>query len=250
MDSIASKVAERFRKQAGSTEFSNYVPIPDPKRAYQKACDDAGYEKGHGYSGTIVESTGYSILTRTPMSLDAAYNYADKHEAEKWGPALAIPIGEAKKGTPKKVVVEVVADEEWDVRRLAEDKAREEASKLFPGKNVTVQVIKSERGRMLKPKTKKAPFDGAPQFWWARSKGQGNPNRTFKTRQDAIAFFKELGGEQFKDGEVWTLHEKSIVTAVAISGGASSNWKALVEITPQESVGEIKGWYFYGVASS
>lgn len=251
--SIAKRVAERFRKQAGGQDFSVFVRIPDVAKAFRKAVDDARHEHGHGgYTGTIAEKSDYVVRSRAPMSLEAARDFAEKDDRawdSKWGPAHAVPVGEAKKGRPKTITVDVEHDDQWGVPAKAEAAARLEAAKLFPGKTVTVKYIKSERGRALKPKPKKYPANFDEVYWWERSKGRPS-GKTYKTRKDAIDAFQAQVPEVFINGEIWTLHEKHVVASLQISGGLSSTWRATVEVTPEESVGDIQGWYFYGLASS
>jgi hypothetical protein len=253
MSAIASRVVDRFRKQAGASEFGVLVKIPDANKAFREAVDRARHEHGHGgYSGSIGEKSDFTIRTRTPMSLDAAHDYAEKDSRawdDKWGPAYAVPIGEVTKGKPKTITVDVEADDEWGARDKATAAAKLEAAKLFPGKGVTVKYLKADRGRALKPKTKKHPANFDEVYWWESTKTRSG-GKPYKSRKEAVEAFQAMPPELFRDGDVWTLHEKHVVVSLQVSGGLSSTWRATVEVTPEESAGQIIGWYFYGLASS
>jgi len=247
----ASKIIHRFHKQAGGVDFGVFIKIPDPAKAFSRAVEDARYEHGRGgYTGTIAEKHGYSIVTRTPMSMDAAYKFAGQHEDnDKWGPALAIPIGEAKQGKSKELKIDTEADSERD----AQTKAIEEAQKSYQGKTVKVKIIRTERFKKAKIKTRKAPFNRESYFWWSRGQQTSSGNK-HKTKQEAVAAFKAMvdgfsDNDQFKNGEIWTLHEHNSIAAIE-TFGKSSVWRIIVEVIPEESVGSVIGWYFYGVASS
>jgi len=250
----ASKILHRFHKRAGGSDFGVFIKIPDPAKAYSQAVDAARYEHGSGgYTGTIAEKRGYKIITRTPLSMDGAYVLADKNEDnDKWGPALAIPIGAEKQGKSKEIKINVDADSEQDAR----NKTSDEVSKLFPGKQIKIDYKKSEKLKGAKIKTRKAPFSRDSEFWWSRTgaiPGWTSGNK-YKTKQEAVAAFKAIvdrlsTNDGFKNGEIWTLHEHNNVVAIE-TFGKSSVWRVIVEVTPEESVGPIIGWYFYGVASS
>lgn len=79
----------------GCESFTNLVTGTDADTAFQSARDDALYEYGHGgYTGTIAEKGDFKVVTTTPMGENEASTYAEEHldDADKWGPALAIPV--------------------------------------------------------------------------------------------------------------------------------------------------------------
>jgi hypothetical protein len=62
--------------------------------AYQRARDQAGWESGHSYSGTIAESRGYIALPAQfrPEAEARAERALRDGTVEKWGPCAIIPI--------------------------------------------------------------------------------------------------------------------------------------------------------------
>lgn len=114
----AQRVATRYLTAGGNT-FSNYIAIPDADRAFRRAQEEAGYERGHGYSGTIVEKPGYTIRKRDPMTRSQAHEFVnqDLDNNEKWGPAFAVPISEEKVLKKDTVTVTVDARDEADAKK-------------------------------------------------------------------------------------------------------------------------------------
>lgn len=74
----------------------DYGEGTDLNEVYRAVADQAAYEHGHSYSGTIAESTGVVLFRREEMSREAAVELAWSEEAsevaQKWGPAQAIPV--------------------------------------------------------------------------------------------------------------------------------------------------------------
>jgi hypothetical protein len=67
----------------------------DVKEVYREVRDQAAWEYGHGgYTGTIAESTGVVMFHTAEMPREEAeaLAYESMDAAEKWGPALAIPV--------------------------------------------------------------------------------------------------------------------------------------------------------------
>jgi hypothetical protein len=258
MSAIVSRVVQRFRKQAGGSDFSVFVKGTDARRAFEEAVKEARYESGHGgYSGTIAEKSGYKIRKSTPMSMEVAGDFVDSdlEHNDKWGPAFAVPVCEAKKGKPEKVTVEVEADKEsryYDGSYAKNDaikKIKEDYRRTQPGKTFTFKGLDASQVQAGKAKLTKSPVNRESIFWWKRSKGRESGTE-YKSKQEAIERFKANDPRVFLDGEVWTLMEKSPVTSFTVAGGVSSKWSVTVEVTPEDTTGPIIGWYFYGIASS
>jgi hypothetical protein len=107
-------------RQAGASGFSNYVALKDPDRAFDTARESAGHDSGRGgYSGTIYEKHGYTIRSRTPMSMTEANAFArnDINNNDKWGDAFAIPVSEEKVLAKDTVTVTVEARDAEEARR-------------------------------------------------------------------------------------------------------------------------------------
>ena len=81
----------------GSDFYEQYVGTKSPAEAFKELVDDAIYEYGHGgYSGTIKEKDGYTVLN-VPSGADIQDFINDNLEAnDKWGPAFCVELkGEA-----------------------------------------------------------------------------------------------------------------------------------------------------------
>jgi hypothetical protein len=84
----------------GGATFFDYSNITDTRQAFQALADDARYEHGSGgYSGTIAEKPGFSIIAGEPMPRVEAEALAqqliddnDHRIADKWGVAGAIAV--------------------------------------------------------------------------------------------------------------------------------------------------------------
>ena len=81
----------------GSTTFIQSATGPTAAEAFRSAQEEAGYESGHGYSGTIVEKPGFVTASPEVLWDDQAVDLAwvlldadDPRFADKWGPAGAL----------------------------------------------------------------------------------------------------------------------------------------------------------------
>lgn len=86
--------------RAGGTDFYTYVPVPDAKRAFREAQEDARDESGSGgYTGTIAEKSEFKIKSLEKRTIKEAYAWAYDHvDQDKWGPAFAIPVSKTADG--------------------------------------------------------------------------------------------------------------------------------------------------------
>lgn len=83
----------------GGQTFMVYHEGADAREAFNAACEEALWERGHGgYTGTIGEKMEFGVL-RKPMPREAADAVAwkmieddDPAISDKWGPAGAIPV--------------------------------------------------------------------------------------------------------------------------------------------------------------
>lgn len=70
------------------------VDLPEDKLAewFGRIQDQAGYEHGHGYSGSFAECRGLEISAESFNHKEEASEYLQTH-AKKWGAALAVRVG-------------------------------------------------------------------------------------------------------------------------------------------------------------
>lgn len=84
----------------GSVDFETYATGKTPKEAFASAVEQALYEHGHeGYTGTIAEKNGFTIITPPNTWKGREMEYAqklleeeDSRISNKWGPAGCIHL--------------------------------------------------------------------------------------------------------------------------------------------------------------
>ncbi len=118
----AQKVARRWLN-AGASDFGVSIDIPDVRRAYEVAVKEALREHGErSYNGTISTTSGYRIRRNEPFTNKQDLNdfvNQDIDNAEKWGPAFAVPYTNTKKLKSEEVTVEVKARNDAEAIRKA-----------------------------------------------------------------------------------------------------------------------------------
>lgn len=143
----------------GSTTFEHYAAGVDPKDAFSRAREEAGYDSGHGgYSGTIVEKGDFTIITRTPLlDMEAAalarrlVNDGDPRINDKWGPAGAIPIikvpADAKATRIAPIAFDIPGGLDWGPKEKEVEKAVR-SMKLKAGEQIVDwRITKDTPGR-------------------------------------------------------------------------------------------------------
>jgi hypothetical protein len=185
------------------------------------------------------------------MSRPAAHAFIEKDidRNDKWGPAFAVPIGEAKEGKPRKIKLVVEAPNEWSVKQTA----IEEGLKKFQEIEKTHWNIKvmSAKEIPLKGKLRAVakPFNKDPGFTWIQENGRSS-GKVYKTKKEAVDAFKAMDPRIPKKGDIWTLIETRTAAALEITGAAVQTYEVILEGAPEASVGSIIGWIFYGITSS
>lgn len=93
----------------GAQHVVEKIKGPSLKEAFGMAQDQAAWESGSSYSGTISQATGCELHTTIPLLEWDAFQLAGTFDAEgwieKWGPARAVPIGVAKAGSERTVEI-------------------------------------------------------------------------------------------------------------------------------------------------
>jgi hypothetical protein len=254
---LAENVAARF-KRAGGDSFYNFIRNPEPRAAFREAVDNAQHESGHGgYSGTIAEKSDFEIRRREPMTREEAseFAYKDEENNDKWGPAFAIPVAEAAKGTDKKFRVKVPARDESAAREAANKIVQEkyvfgEGGKPAPGVSA---VVKSEKVTLLKEG--KLPelqvVKGGPEGF--KVIGPGTQGKPFPSRAEAVAAFKQhVLRYKPRPGDTYEIVKFKTTDTFTIGDVTKSLHLYEVEgtVATSRSTGKIIGWLFYGIASS
>lgn len=86
----------------GASTFFDEGKGATPQEAFQALVEEAQWESGHGgYTGTIAEKDGFTLILRTFETDTEAYAYAqhlidvdDERVDDKWGPAGALALPE------------------------------------------------------------------------------------------------------------------------------------------------------------
>jgi hypothetical protein len=86
----------------GGTTFSCTAQGGTVGEAFHNAVEQALYDYGHaGYTGTIAECEGYTVIQSLPLTMAEAVNLGNKliddddpRINDKWGPAGAIYVNE------------------------------------------------------------------------------------------------------------------------------------------------------------
>lgn len=85
----------------GATTFFTRAIGPTPREAFRAAVDNALYEHGRGYTGTIAEKDSF-VMIDVPEGADpvafaqALIDEGDERVDDKWGPAGCVMLAEGK----------------------------------------------------------------------------------------------------------------------------------------------------------
>jgi len=251
---LAQNVAARFQRQAGGADFEHFVQIPDLKRAFREAVEDARHESGHGgYSGTIAEKSDVVPRRREPMSRQEAHKFIqdDIEKNDKHGPAFAVPIGESKILGEKEVVLKVQARDE----RSAVEAIRKMAGET-PSKPGSTTIIKN-MGRPVQLKAGKLPelkVDKANdvRFVVNQEGVYRNPILTGASRADVVKSLKAyMIQNPPQAGTVFKVEQWKTLDLITIGvEKALPLWEAKVTLQFVQPGNTIIGWILYGIASS
>jgi hypothetical protein len=238
----------------GATDFTVVAAGADMTRAYEQAVRDAVDENGRdAYNGTISTTSGAYAATRVTMTEQGAAIYASAHvdDAEKWGPALAVPVAPVSGFTLTKHKFSVAlddGDEGWSPEYALLEKARRQALAAHGTKVHTVEVKHKVRTKVVT-----TPAAGKPVLKW-----QAGSWNTFDTKAQAVAYAKQSlknrsGGEAMavKQVRVWpdsTFGDKTAAVRVSVE-----TVQAVAEVTvtvaePKAGL-TVKGWLFFGLAA-
>lgn len=254
------QVLKRF-KVAGGTDFSVTVMRADPASAFNEAVSNARYESGHGgYTGTIAEKSGYTIRSRTPMSVSEARAFVNKDldNNDKWGPAFAVPITRSTKsdGKTKEVVFKVECRTEFEVESLASKLIAEKFG--GPGLSVESEIKKVTHLKAGKVPKMDVEMVGATYFAldsFASILNSLPSHNRYKTRSEAVEALKILGmrGKLTKGDSVTIKQVKELARYTVTDATKSLNTyevRAVITVSKVTQSTKIDGWIFYGIASS
>jgi len=252
--SVTIKVSS-IAKQAGGSDFEVYIPIPDVSKAFNTAVADAKYEHGHGgYTGSIAEKSGYGykVITNTPISLSETNSivrqYIDKND--KWGPAFAFPIADEK--------IKGVKDYTLTVRARNQMEAQKEATKLLSeklkGKTFRISLGKVTQSKEGTPiKLKKIPAKGSSLFSVTGMESfvtATNDLKSLYAQMEKALANPKLASHWDQNTVFHVSERKPIASFQVVMGKRLPVWEVKLQAVFPEPNAKIKGWYFFGIASS
>ena len=241
----------------GATEFYTHRTGADLGAAYDEAVREAVTEYGNdGYNGTISTTSGAHQATRAVTTQSGAVLWAQEHfedNAEKWGPALAVPTAEDARFEFTverfKVTLEDGDEHHWSAEVALEDKARGLAFRRFG-----TAVHKVEVRPKVKTKVVATAAVGKPVLRW-----QAGAWKCFDTKAQAVAYAKQQmlgrrGGEAMavKQVRVWpdsTFSDKTVATQVSVETVRADADVVVTLARPKTATVEVEGWLFFGLAA-
>jgi hypothetical protein len=180
------------------------------------------------------------------MSEQDAYAFANKDidNNDKWGPAFAVPIANAKVLGEKEYAVTVRARDHRTALQLGKEQI---ASKGRARKGTTVQVVKLSASKSKGGGKPQLSFVKDEKTWWDWWAG----NREEPDRKTALAKAKEyLERDDVSVGTTIEIRQVKQIGYVKKVGEPSRLPAWTVTGTRQQVVmGSTVGWLFYGIAS-
>ena len=102
----------------GATDHYQTITGKTADEAFRAAQEQARYEHGSGgYTGSLAEARGYLLLRTGPLleweAMQRAQKALEDGTAQKWGPAILVPIAEPV-ATRKMVFTVPLSNDQWD----------------------------------------------------------------------------------------------------------------------------------------
>lgn len=249
MSPSTSRVANRFL-QAGASDFVVYSAGKDAKAAFREAVADARHESGHGgYSGTIAEKSSFILRSSTPMTRNQARAFIDKdiERNDKHDPAFAVPIIDEQVVDQTEVTVTVSAKSHAEASKLAV-----EAITLSGGKGAVTVDIKGSPRKLSEGGKPKVSLDRtqAKTYYQYGASGAG-----WSQRPDRKAVLEAganwLAEPHNRVGERVALMKVEVFGHLVKEAEASQlpTWE-VTGLRKDVTLGEVKGYMFYGSAAS
>ena len=240
-----------MKKQAGASGFADYGYGTNANRVFQELKQEARYEHGsRGYTGTIAEKDGFVMATREVMTERQAREYADKHYDDygKWDDAGCVAFGE------EKILVE--KDFEVKVKAKSKDEAiKKVREKMMGGKKRAGAVVEVEipwNGAVLTTpagKRKITTERSNGDVYFVRS---SNTSQKYSTKKEAVAATKEVleKTKRIDPGQVVRIFKVQDQGGMSYAESSKLATFTVVGKRIQKKVGRVKGYYFFGYASS
>lgn len=239
----------------GAHSFERRWDGADPQAGFDAMHQDDLASYGHDpYTGDIGQKSGFTVLSRTPVSEDQARRLADEFmdEADKWDDTCgAIPLaGRGGKTATRKPSIRATSERE--AKRLLREKYGDDLKKI---------VRLEPKGVPHSGKVAATKRDVKPRIIWTVN-GQGaHPNKTAATkaareRAKAFAAAVKAGEKKYvnaSDGEYFVApavaqSEAALVLKVGLFDKPVA-WAVEVEVQKVDT-SKPGSWLFVGVAAS
>ena len=244
------RVTARYLKKAGGSEFSVYAVGTDAKSAFQKAVSEARHERGSGgYSGTIAEKDSFKLRSSDPMTRAQARAFMEEDIEwnDKWGPAFAVSIAEEKVLGETEFTLTVKAKDGSAAQKIAEAEVLSK-SRAKAGTTATVEVRS----------TKKLTEGGAVKVSFNKTEAatyyqhSGDPYKKYADKKQALeAAAKVLNFAAYVVGKKLAVSKVEVFGHVVKDAEPAKlpTWE-VKGVLKQVAIGPVKGYLFYGMASS
>ena len=252
---MARRVARKFQeRKAGAQGFEEWVDITDPRRAFDAARREAEYEYGsRGYTGSIAEKGGFQVVSRTPLSKSQINDMMQSGRYsitnnDKWGDAFAAPYAEERVVTEKEYTVRVPAKSRQEALALGK-KAIAEKGRTRKGATVSVklqEVFKTKEAG--NPEVSVDRLSEKPATFVVNRFGEKTPARNLAEAKRFAA--QALSGSPV--GGTVEIVRTQRLALVQKTGEPTrlAEWEVRGIRQQVQVSNKIKGWAFWGMASS
>lgn len=240
----------------GACDFYTTAPGANLGEAYRAAVNEARREHGDNpYSGTISTTEGYRQAVRTPRTRSGATLYGSAHieDAQKWGPALAVPVAEDEHFAFGKARMTVTVDPvnqyggsttEWEIRDAAVAQAYAKYGDSLHAVKVTPKiknkvVITRATGRAVTRYEVRLGYQGTGTLYDTKAQALAAARKaataTLTASVRAVKFYPDTDSA-----------ELAVVRTETVSASAVLD---ITIATPKRSDTPISGWLFFGLAA-
>jgi hypothetical protein len=240
-----------MKKVAGEAEFVDTGYGTNAQQVFDYLVGEAEDRYGsRGYTGTIAEKSSFRMSTREVMGKRQAEQYANRHtgDYDKYGPAGCVAFGEEK----------VVAEKEFEIQvkafnaRLAREIAVEKMSQGRVRKGAVVEVVISYGGvEMTSPagKRKINTERATGETYFILGKNSADK---YATKKEAVAALKSKleTARNIEAGRSIPILKVQDQGSMSYSESSKLPTFTVKGKRVQKKIGKVKGYVFFGWASS
>lgn len=240
-----------MKKIAGSTSFLDIGYGTNAQQVFNYLVGEAQEEYGsRGYTGSIAEKDGFRMATREVMSKREAEQYASRNTDDygKWDDAGCVAFGEEKVVAEKEFEILVKARNASEARTLAVEKM----SKGRVRKGAVVEVIINYGAvEMTSPAGKRKINTQEKTGETYFILGQNSMNK-YATKREAVAALKSKleTARNIQPGRSIPILKVQDQGSMSYSESSKLATYTVSGKRVQKIIGRVKGFYFFGWASS